>query len=141
MSVADRMAILDHGVIRQVGTPVDLYDRPASAYVARLLGAPMMNLIPADGALLGAARPGAAQLGVRPEDLQVRPDPAGAAKIITVEPLGGYTVLTLSAAGQTLRAMLRGQPQFEAGQPVSLAASPERMHHFSGDGQRLAALA
>ena len=73
------MAILDHGIIRQVGTPVELYDRPGSAYVALLLGAPMMNLIPAAVAWLETGLKGAAQLGVRPEDLQVRPDAEGRA--------------------------------------------------------------
>ncbi len=46
MSVADRMAILETGRIRQIGAPVDIYDRPASAYVARLLGSPVMNILP-----------------------------------------------------------------------------------------------
>src|SRR5947208_16814290 len=45
MSVADRMAILEHGRIRQVGTPVEIYDRPASSYVARMLGSPAINLL------------------------------------------------------------------------------------------------
>ncbi len=45
MSVADRMAILENGSIRQIGTPAEIYDRPASIYVARLLGSPMMNIL------------------------------------------------------------------------------------------------
>ncbi len=53
MSVADRMAILELGALRQTGTPTALYDRPASAYVARLLGAPVMNLM-APGLFPGA---------------------------------------------------------------------------------------
>ena len=73
MRVADRMAILEHGVIAQVGTPAELHDRPGSACVARRLGAPMMNLIPAEAALLGTGPDGAAQMGVRPEDLQAAP--------------------------------------------------------------------
>lgn len=136
MSVADRMAILDHGAIRQIGAPTELYDRPASAYVARLLGAPVMNLV-APGLFPG--RPGAAQVGVRPEDLAVTPDAAGPATISGVEPLGGYTVLTIAAGGETLRAMLRGQPVFAPGQPVRLTAPPDRLHHFAPDGQRLMA--
>ena len=46
MSIADRMAILDHGRIRQIGAPAEIYDRPASVYVARLLGSPMINILP-----------------------------------------------------------------------------------------------
>ena len=136
MSVADRMAILDHGAIRQIGAPTELYDRPASAYVARLLGAPVMNLVPPG---LFPGLPGAVQVGVRPEDLDVMPDPAGQATISGVEPLGGYTVLTITAGAETLRAMLRGQPAFAPGQPVRLTAPPERLHHFAPDGERLTA--
>ena len=46
MSVADRMAILEDGAIRQIGAPLEIYDHPASIYVARLLGSPMMNILP-----------------------------------------------------------------------------------------------
>ncbi len=133
MSVADRMAILDHGQIRQIGAPVDLYDRPVSAYVARLLGSPMMNIVP-PGVIPGAPA-GAAQIGVRPEDLVVTP---GEGAIVTgVEPLGGYTVLTIAAAGETLRAMLRGQPQWQPGQGVAISADPKRLHVFGPGGDRL----
>ena len=45
MSVADRIAILENGKIRQIGAPAEIYDRPASTYVARLLGSPMMNIL------------------------------------------------------------------------------------------------
>lgn len=134
MSVADRMAILDHGQIRQIGTPVELYDRPVSAYVARLLGSPMMNIVPA-GVIPGAPS-GAAQVGVRPEDLVVTPGEG--ATVTGVEPLGGYTVLTIAAGGETLRAMLRGQPQWQAGQGVAISADPARLHIFGPGGERLA---
>lgn len=136
MSVADRMAILDGGRIAQIGAPAALYDQPGSAYVARLLGAPAMNLLPAASPILGRPAPGATQLGVRPEDLMVTPGSGG--QIISVEPLGGATVLTLQAQGQTLRAMLRGQPAFTPGQTVALSADAARLHHFGPDGQRIA---
>jgi len=135
MSVADRMAILEAGKIRQIGTPTDLYDRPGSAYVACLLGAPVMNLT-APGLFPGL--PGAAQVGVRPEDLRLNPDPAGAAEVTWVEPLGGYTVLTLKAGEESLRVLLRGQPSFAPGLRVSLSADQSRLHHFDAHGQRLA---
>jgi len=134
MSVADRMAILEHGRVVQIGAPVDLYDRPACPYVARLLGSPAMNMIP-PGLLPGAPR-GADQIGIRPEDLTVTPGEG--ATITGVEPLGGYTVLTIQAQDQTLRAMLRGQPAFAPGQQVAIGAAPGRMHFFGPGGERLA---
>ena len=87
MSVADRMAILENGAIRQIGAPLEIYDRPASIYVARLLGSPMMNILPsisrrrrhrgcrtAPSAFRRTWRPGdVVEIGVRPEDLKVRP--------------------------------------------------------------------
>ena len=139
MSVADRMAIFEHGAIRQIGTPDALYDQPTSAYVARLLGAPVMNILPIGANVITApAHPGAAHLGLRPEDLTVTPEPGGTATVTGVEPLGGYTVLTIAAAGETLRAMLRGQPAFATGTPVRLSAAPARLHFFGPDGTRLA---
>lgn len=145
MSVADRIAILEHGAIRQIGAPVAIYDRPASAYVARLLGAPVMNIV-ASGAR-GAVRfsdavpPGAASIGIRPEDLRVSPwdgGPGAPATVFGVEPLGGYTVVTLTAAGETLRAMLRGQPDVRPDTQVAITCAAGRAHFFGSGGQALA---
>lgn len=134
MSVADRMAILDHGRVVQIGAPTELYDRPASPYVAGLLGSPAMNLVPPG---LVAGTPGiGAQIGIRPEDLRVT---AGSGATVTgVEPLGGYTVLTIAAGDQSLRAMLRGQPAFRPGEAVAVSADPARVHVFGPGGERLA---
>lgn len=115
MSVADRMAVLDRGRIVQIGTPVELYDQPASPYVARLLGSPPMNL-----SRSGAFGPGLT--GIRPEDLTVTPDAQGAALITAVEPLGGYTVLTLTQGEESFRALLRGQPDHRPGSRAALSA-------------------
>ena len=115
MSVADRMAVLDRGRIVQIGTPVELYDQPASPYVARLLGSPPMNL-----SRSGAFGPGLT--GIRPEDLTVTPDAQGAALITAVEPLGGYTVLTLTQGEESFRALLRGQPDHRPGNRAALSA-------------------
>ena len=126
MSVADQMAVLDRGRIVQIGTPSDLYDRPLTPYVARLLGSPPMNLTQ------DVFGPGLT--GVRPEDLTVTPSPDGAAVITGVEPLGGYTVLTLEQGPETFRALLRGQPEFTPGTRATLAAT--KTHPFTADGHR-----
>lgn len=157
MSIADRMAILEQGQIRQMGKPSEIYDRPASQYVARLLGSPAINLLPltraegwtaAAGAItLGAqAVPdGAAGIGIRPEDLKAEPwsgDRTGRpAKVFEVEPLGGFTVVTLSAGEEKLRALLRGQPRIEVDSEVALTCDPRRIHFFRPDGQALATAA
>ncbi len=153
MSVADRMAILEHGRIRQVGAPTEIYDRPASVYVARLLGAPMMNIMPAsgsgsgftaaDGAIrIDAAAPSqAVEIGVRPEDVRVSPwtdgNPGRPAKVFEVEPLGGFTVVTLDAGRERLRALMRGQPDIRPDALVALTCDPSRVHYFGQGGGAL----
>jgi multiple sugar transport system ATP-binding protein len=149
MSVADRMAILENGRIRQVGTPIEVYDRPESAYVARLLGAPVINILPLspDGAAAGGAirlpegaRPaGAATLGIRPEALRVRPWGEGeaGARVSDVEPLGGFTVVTLEAGEAPLRALLRGQPDIRVDAQVALSLDMAEAHFFDESGDAL----
>ncbi|HWK63358.1 MAG TPA: ABC transporter ATP-binding protein [Rhizobiaceae bacterium] len=152
MSVADRMAILEGGGIRQIGTPVEIYDRPASAYVARLLGSPTMNILPgthagsafeaADGAIRVADAPaGAMEIGVRPENLRVEPwteDKQGRpVKVFEVEPLGGYTVVTLESGQSRLRALMRGQPDIRTETMVALSCDPARVHFFGQSGGAL----
>ncbi len=151
MSVADRMAILEQGAIRQVGAPLEIYDRPVSTYVARLLGSPMMNILPfevkagiADGAIAigGLSVEGdTAEIGLRPEDIKVAPwsDGAGTrpAKVYEVEPLGGYTVVTLDAGTARVRAMVRGQPDIRPDTLVALSCEASRIHRFRRNGTAL----
>jgi multiple sugar transport system ATP-binding protein len=152
MSVADRMAILEQGAIRQIGTPVAIYDRPATTYVARFLGSPAMNILPAQrmgatfqaasGALIVPARDslsGVAELGLRPEDLRVAAfaGQGQPATVTEVEPLGGYTVLTLNGGGQALRASLRGQPDIQVGAQVALTCDPSKVIYFAASGDAL----
>jgi multiple sugar transport system ATP-binding protein len=149
MSVADRMAILEAGSIRQVGSPIDIYDQPASTYVARLLGSPMINILPsaliADGAISIAGYRVAgdvSDIGVRPEDIKVRPwsasDRGQPAKVFEVEPLGGYTVVTVDAGPARVRALMRGQPEIRPETMVGLACDQARVHNFSKSGSALA---
>ena len=152
MAVADRMAILESGRIRQVGTPSEVYDRPVSAYVARLLGAPMMNILPLsqDGTAAGGTirlpdglrPPEAASLGIRPEALRVLPWAGGsgsAGRVTDVEPLGGYTVVTLEAGETPLRALLRGQPDIRVDARLALGVDPAQAHFFDESGDTLRA--
>ncbi|OHV90668.1 ABC transporter ATP-binding protein [Mesorhizobium sp. ORS 3428] len=159
MSVADRMAILENGRIRQIGAPAEIYDRPASSYVARMLGSPMMNILPsvrdasgvraAEGAIriADATAPAEAiEIGLRPEDIKVQPwadnetAEGGAgrpARVFEVEPLGGYTVVTLAAGQARLRALLRGQPDIRPDAMVAISCEPAKVHYFGQDGGAL----
>jgi multiple sugar transport system ATP-binding protein len=155
MSVADRIAILEGGKIRQIGAPAEIYDRPASTYVARLLGSPMMNILrtsrstsgleAADGTIRienASAPADAVEIGLRPEDIKVQPwsgaNSGRPAKVFEVEPLGGYTVVTLSAGEARFRALMRGQPEIHPEAMVAISCDPGRVHYFGQSGGALA---
>ena len=141
MSVSDQMAIFEHGRVRQVGAPHDLYDAPASTYVAEMLGAPAINLMAAGGTALNAGRPvpqQAVQLGVRPEHLRVLKD-GGNTQVSAIEPMGATTILTLKAGAETMKAALHGQPEFQVGESVSLSVDPAQIHFFDKNGDTLVA--
>jgi len=153
MSVADRIAIMEHGEIRQVGSPVEIYDTPVSRYVARLLGAPMMNIMSAvrsngvtaaQGTItlpLNAVPVDVSEIGVRPEDLRVEPwgsaHTGRPAKVYEVEPLGGYTVVTVDTGAEKLKALMRGQPDIRLDSPVALSCNPAKAHFFNQAGEAL----
>ena len=156
MTLADRIVILNHGRIEQIGPPEEVYETPASVFVAGFIGAPAMNLLPArleggllalaDGTLLPCRHNGAGEVwcGVRPEDFRwVPPDAApngahlrGAA--LTVEPLGPDTLVTMQAAGAEIACRLPPRSVRRAGETVTVTLDPERLHLFDrADGRRL----
>lgn len=155
MSVADRMAILENGAIRQIGTPDEIYNHPQSRYVAELIGSPPMNFIEgtldpgarrfragkiAFEAAVPAARSdqrgGAASFAIRPEDIMIREadDPAGgvAAEVYEIEPLGAFTIVDINIGETILKAMVPGQPTYDLRQPIRLGFVPEKCHVFDG---------
>ena len=106
MTMADRIVVLRGGVIQQVGTPEQIYRRPANRFVASFIGSPAMNFLPVtliDGAAqfpdgrtlaIGTLHHGPAVLGLRPEHLVPVPEGAGMpAKVALVEPLGSDTLV------------------------------------------------
>jgi ABC-type sugar transport system ATPase subunit len=142
MTLADRIVVLNAGRIEQVGTPMDLYHRPANLFVAQFIGSPAMNILPAmpeTGAVrLGAG--GAWSVGVRPEDL--RPVGPGDAALIRgtvtlLERLGEVTLVHLAdASGRSLIAKLAGDVQLARGDTVGLTAPHDRLHVFDDAGLR-----
>jgi ABC-type sugar transport system ATPase subunit len=139
MTMADRIVVLNRGRIEQVGSPLDLYHRPANRFVAGFIGTPTMNFLP--GAAHPEAARGAAEIGIRPEDLL----PAGAGeaalvagRITMVERLGEVTVVHLSQAdGSTITAKLPGTAAVGRGDTLSLTARPGALHRFAADGSRM----
>ena len=158
MTLADRVVVMNHGVIEQVGAPQELYHNPATRFVAGFIGSPAMNFIPAtleqasgalnlrvqDGPVLAvpAARTARYQgwagkpvlLGLRPEHLTdaehtSRPDLAlFQATPEVVEPMGMETLAYLSIAGAEVCARLDPTVPAAPGQALTLAADMNRMH-------------
>lgn len=141
MSMADKIAIMNQGVIEQLGAPQDIYDRPASVFVADFMGAPAMNFIPfeaglargASSATIGAAQVGLPCLceavltrpllyGVRPEHVSLQANSEFRAEVLGTEYLGNCQIVTLTTApGSTLRAKLDVKTPVRRGDRVGLA--------------------
>jgi ABC-type sugar transport system ATPase subunit len=146
MTLADRIVILNHGRIEQVGTPEEVYERPASVFVAGFIGAPPMNLLPAraedghlrlaDGSLLPMpTAAGDLWCGIRPEDVTwLAPGDDRTATLAAVaqavEPLGAETLVALDIAGTDLNARLPPRSVRHAGETVRLLIDPARLHLF-----------
>ena len=131
MTMASKIGVLDEGRLAQVGTPREVYEDPATAYVAARLGQPRINLLPAG--LLGDAPPGAATMGLRPE--HIADDPAGReAQVARVEHLGDQVRLHLKLAGHDV-VTLAGPQVPSAGETVRIA--PRDPLFFDAHGARL----
>lgn len=152
MTLADRIVVLNHGRIEQVGTPEEVYERPASAFVAGFIGAPPMNLLPArledvngqsavvlaEGTVLPTAgiTPGPRDVlcGIRAEDfaLATGPDerPRLNANVVAVEPLGPDTLVSVTIGGQdTVCRLPPGRVRSNHG-TITLSFDPDRIHLF-----------
>ncbi len=141
MTMADLVVVMGGGKIRQSAPPIDIYRRPADAFVADFIGSTNLLEIVADGAgrptVLGAAMPGLvvpegrgkAAVSIRPEDVHlVAPSEAAVAGTVTfVRDLGGTIETFVEAGGATLVAVAtpRERPDVAAGQPVGVVLPPE----------------
>jgi sn-glycerol 3-phosphate transport system ATP-binding protein len=121
MTMADRVVLLRGGRIEQVGTPEELYAKPATAFTASFIGAPSMNLMKLNGA--------GTLTGVRPEDMRFARDGLEAA-VESVEYLGADSLVAARAREQTLLVRVGGRAQVRAGDAVRIAWDKEHEHRF-----------
>ena len=136
MTMGDTVAVLRAGVLEQVGTPMDLYERPANSFVARFLGSPAMNLAP--GPMWGLDE--ATVAGVRPERLRITGPGNGSvdATVVAVEPIGGEAIVHVAIAAERLlvRQDLRVAPG--EGDRVGLSFAASDLHVFDrASGRRI----
>ena len=149
MTLADRLVVMNGGLVEQVGTPVAVYDRPASLFVASFIGSPPMNLVPVD-VLRAADRAGTLALpagtdmvGLRPDALLVT-EPAEPtvrlnATVELLEPIGGESHLhvRLGESQRTVVLTVPGRPDFAENANIDVFARVDAMHPFnSNTGKR-----
>ncbi|TJZ90875.1 ATP-binding cassette domain-containing protein [Paracoccus gahaiensis] len=135
MTLADQIVVMKAGRIEQVGAPMDVYDRPQTAFVAGFIGSPRMNLLP--GTAIGRAD--VAQVGIRPEHIGVSSSVGTwAARAQVVETLGADTVVyaKVDQVGDvTVR--LPGNQRLKAGETLFLTPEPQNLHLFDDAGLRM----
>jgi multiple sugar transport system ATP-binding protein len=152
LTMADRIAVLDHGQILQVGTPHDIYDHPATTVVAQLVGTPRINLFDAsihDGALVidnstvrvpiapNAKLPEKSLLGIRPEDVRLGESGSFSGRVSLVEPLGVETIVHVQAGEQTFLSIVPGTAPVGINTDIRFDVSRDRLHFFGMDGVRI----
>jgi multiple sugar transport system ATP-binding protein len=159
MTMADRIVVMHDGIIEQIGTPLELYDRPGNLFVAQFIGSPAMNVAQGVlrreggqawvealgqrwpvGSLQGGADGQAVHYGVRPSDIVPAASGNGVpARVIVTEPTGAETELLLEVGGAQWIAVIHGRTQAQPGDTVYLGIDTANVHLFSAqDGERVA---
>ena len=150
MTLADRVVVMNKGVVQQVGTPTDIYDKPANRFVADFIGSPAMNLVDGmmkDGTftsdtvqIKGFSVPdGPVTLGFRAEDASITEKNGQiSAPVYTMELLGDATMLTIKHKSSMISIKAHKDYRAEVGQPVSISVPKEICHLFdSQSGERM----
>ena len=150
MSMGDKIGVLDHGQLVQVGTPYEIYNNPLNTFVARAVGSPPMNLL--DGRLIdgravvapnvfelplaGYVAPSEGRLltfGIRPEDLHLESGAPVEARVHDIENHGVEKILTLRTGDAVLRVTVPANTNVAFEEPVRFAWNPEKVVLFDGE--------
>ena len=150
MTLGSRIAVMKDGLLQQLGTPDDIYSRPANTYVASFIGSPTMNMVqgqalgPAGFEIAGACLPltapvaGPAQLGLRPEHIALADDAPWRGEVSIVEPTGADTFVVVRTAAGDVTVRTSAQARVSPGDQVGLQASGDHASWFDvRSGQRL----
>jgi multiple sugar transport system ATP-binding protein len=156
MTMADKIVVMHDGIVEQMGSPLELYDKPENQFVAGFIGSPAMNFLKGKVKVNGAAYfegPNGVKLplksapansdgqpavyGVRPEHFTIADDGAEA-EIVVVEPTGSETQVFAKLGGEQVVAVFRERHQFNPGDKVRLKPDPALVHLFEDStGKRL----
>ena len=138
MTLGNRVAVLRDGRVEQLAPPLELYDRPATTFVAQFIGVPRMNLLDRWPPDIDA--PPGVTIGIRPQDVVIDRDAMWRAVVDVVEPRGHDAVVHLRASGEgnpVVVAVVQGTPP-PAGAEVGVSLPPNRLHLFEPNGNRRA---
>ncbi|MBO9123987.1 MULTISPECIES: ABC transporter ATP-binding protein [unclassified Rhizobium] len=155
MTMADRIVVMQAGKIEQVGSPLELYDRPANAFVAQFIGSPAMNLFPAvarsgdlvlqTGKGTGLKAPAGVRegqtvlIGKRPEEIALVAEGELGAVVENIEPTGAETFVEARLGDQLVSVVLRERPQFDIASRQYLSLAKGSVHLFDQEtGRRIA---
>jgi multiple sugar transport system ATP-binding protein len=150
MSMADKIAVMNHGIIEQSGTPREIYDRPRTVYVADFMGSPPMNFLPLHAGLeRGATRvplngaeialpqlredvaPADLLLGVRPEHVRLDADSRLRGEVLGAEYLGTTQIVVVETGEGVIKARVPASLPVKAGESVGLAFSAAHLSLFA----------
>ncbi|MBY3614165.1 ABC transporter ATP-binding protein [Rhizobium bangladeshense] len=154
MTMADKIVVMRDGIVEQIGTPLELYDRPANLFVGGFIGSPAMNMIhgrldpedpsqfvAANGTRLPVSNPPASAIGrdlvygLRPEYISL--DPNGLpAEIVVIEPTGYETHLTVRLGGSDVSCVFRERVDARPGEAIRVAIDAKHVHLFDAEGGR-----
>jgi multiple sugar transport system ATP-binding protein len=149
MQMGDKIVVMNHGVVEQFGVPQDIYDHPATLFVADFIGSPSMNFLRYEGSVKAGDRavmlgdvsfetpeiqadaaPGPRVLGVRPEHVRLNDHSAYRGRIEAAEYLGTTQIITLSSPNGTLKARLPSSQAVRVGELVGLGFNPATVSVF-----------
>ena len=157
MSMADRIIVMNHGVIEQIGTPQEVYDRPRTMFVADFIGSPSMSFLRFEGAgeagqssvtigeaaievpeLRESCAHGSLVLGVRPEQVRFSDGSVLRGEVFGTEYLGTNQIVTVETGRGQIRARMPSHRRVEPGENVGIECVPERLVVFDArDGHAL----
>ena len=150
MTMADRIVVMHDGIIEQIGTPLELFDRPGNLFVAQFIGSPAMNVlkgvvqgqsVQADGAAwpmgnkTGVKDGQSVHYGIRPTDIALSTQGVQA-KVVVVEPTGAETELLVQVGQSQLTVVLHGRTAVQPGDTVHLNVDTDKVHLFDGQSEQ-----
>jgi multiple sugar transport system ATP-binding protein len=147
--MGDKIVVMNNAVVEQFGTPQEIYDKPASLFVADFIGSPSMNMISLDGAVQEGQREVSIKgapvavpeqlesvddsilLGVRPEHIRLSDSAQLRARVTATEYLGTTQIVTLASDAGTLKARVDSSLSVQTGEQLGLQFDADRVSLFS----------